>query len=201
MSKDTQTSPEEHHAGDAVESPDNTHAAEQSMPGEVNLMAELEKALAEAQTSQEKAKAAEEKHLRTLADMENLRRRFAREKEDIRRLAAAALIEDLLPALDNLDIGLSSAARHPEASEVAKGFEFVAAQFIQILNDHGLERLAPAPGDAFDHNIHEAVAQEASASIPDHHVVKAMRTGYRLNERLLRPASVVVSSGSAKDDA
>jgi molecular chaperone GrpE len=181
---EAQTPPEE------LQSDVINETSEQTTSEETNLMAALDKALADVQEYKEK-------HLRTLADMENLRRRFAREKEDIRRMAASALLEDILPALDNLDIGLSSAARHPEAAEVAKGFEFVAVQLQQILKEHGLERLHPSRGDSFDHNIHEAVAQEASEDVPEDHVLKVVRTGYRLNDRLLRAASVVVSSGQA----
>lgn len=184
MSDESKTAPED---TESVEG--TTEDAGQAAP-EAGLMAELEKAQAEAAEAKDKL-------LRTVADMDNLRRRFAREKEDIRRLAASALIEDLLPALDNLDIGLTSAAKHPEAAVVTKGFEFVAVQFGQVLQSHGLERLEPAAGVPFDHNLHEAVSQEASADIADHHVIRVMRPGYRLNDRLLRPASVVVSSGPA----
>ncbi len=142
-----------------------------------------------------------DKHLRTLADMDNLRRRLAREKDEIRRSAAAALIEDMLPSLDNLQIGLETAARHPEAKEVSRGFEVVAAQIRQILERHGLQALEPESGSLFDPNQHEAMAYEASDSIPDHHIVRVLRIGYTLNQRLLRPATVVVSSGIAPQDA
>lgn len=142
-----------------------------------------------------------EKHLRTLADMDNLRRRLAREKEDIRRSATSALIEDLLPSLDNLQIGLDTAERHPEAKEVSRGFEVVASQIRQILERHGLEAVEPAAGDAFDPNQHEAMAYEASSGIPDHHIVRVLRAGYTLNQRLLRPATVIVSSGTEQAGA
>ncbi len=191
MSNDSKTAPEEPESVETPEGAEPQPATEEGASPEGGLMAELEKAQAE-------SKEAKDKLLRTVADMENLRRRFAREKEDIRRLAASALIEDLLPALDNLDLGLSSAANHPEAANVAKGFEFVAAQFMQILQQHGLERIEPASGAPFDHNLHDAVSQEASEEVADHHVIKVMRPGYQLNERLLRPASVVVSSGPAE---
>lgn len=191
MSDTTKTAPKEPEHVDSTPEAGANAAPEPEASPEVNLMAELEKV-------QSEARDAKDKHLRTIADMDNLRRRFAREKEDIRRLAASALIEDLLPALDNLDIGLSTVAKHPEVSEVTKGFEFVAMQFAQVLQQHGLERLEPAAGEPFDHNLHEAVSQEASDEVADHHVIKVMRPGYRLNERLLRPAAVVVSSGPAE---
>ncbi len=142
-----------------------------------------------------------ERYLRTLADMENLRRRLARDREEIRRTAAANVIEDLLPALDNLRIGLDSAANHPEAANVTKGFEFVVQQIEQTLSSHGLTRLSPEPGSDFDPNLHEAVAQQPHDTIADHQVISVTRVGYTLNERLLRAASVVVSSGPAEAPA
>lgn len=188
MTEEEQQEQEENENVSAAEAEDTQTESTETPEG---LFAELEKAHAD-------AKAAKDGYLRTVADMENLRKRFAREKEEIRRRAASDLIEDLLPALDNLEIGLASAANHPEASEVAKGFEFVAAQISQILQQHGLERVSPEPGAPFDHSLHEAVSHEASDEIEDHQVIKVMRVGYSLNERLLRPASVVVSSGPEK---
>lgn len=192
MSNDTKSAPEDSEPIENDAQAEEQPAQDEAAPPDDSLMAELEKAHAE-------AKEAKEKHLRVMADMENLRRRLAREKEDIRRMAASSLIEDLLPALDNLDIGLASVANHPEASDVTKGFEFVAVQFTQALQQHGLERIEPAQGEAFDHNLHDAVSQEPSDEVDDHHIIKSVRPGYRLNERLLRPASVVVSSGPTEN--
>jgi len=80
---------------------------------------------------------------------------------------------------------------------VAKGFEVVGSQLQQILGQYGLEVIEPASGDDFDHNEHEAVSQQPSDDIADDKVITLVRAGYKLNERLLRPASVVVSSGPA----
>jgi len=144
---------------------------------------------------QQEAAEHKDRYLRSVADMENLRKRVAREKEDIRRRATAALIEDLLPALDNMQMGLSSVDTHPEAKEIAKGFEMVVAQMNQILSSHGLEAIEPAVGTGFDHNLHESVAMQPSADVEEQHILSVMRIGYKLNDHLLRPASVVVSSG------
>lgn len=138
------------------------------------------------------------RYMRTMADMDNLRRRLARDREEIRRTAAASVIEALLPALDNLQLGLDSAANHPEAAPIAKGFEFVAQQITQILEEHGLSAVRPNEGDAFNPNTHEATTHEPHDSVPDDHILRVQRVGYQLNERLLRAASVVVSSGPAE---
>lgn len=147
---------------------------------------------------QEELTQAKDRYLRTVADMENLRKRTARDKEDIRRTATASLIEDLLPALDSMQMGLTTAENHPEAKEVAKGFEMVNTQIAQILKKHGLESVNPEIGSEFDHNVHESVAMQPNEEIPDQHIAGLMRIGYKLNERLLRPASVMVSSGKAE---
>ncbi|MGE9293433.1 nucleotide exchange factor GrpE [Ruficoccus sp. ZRK36] len=159
---------------------------------------ETAKLLAELDKAQAQAKDYEDRYLRSMADLDNFRRRAAREKEESRLLANAVLIEELLPALDNFRLGLAAAGNHPEAAEVAKGFEVVAAQLRQVLNGHGLEVIEPAPGEDFDHNLHEAVSQSPSDEIADNKVLTLVRAGYQLNQRLLRPASVVVSSGPAE---
>lgn len=142
-----------------------------------------------------------ERALRAIADLENFRKRLVREKEEIRRKATADVVEDLLPALDNFQIGLQHAEKAQNGADVAKGFEFIVSQVNQILGSHGLNAITPAVGEAFDHHVHEAVGHEPSDAIPDHHVLRLMRTGYVLNERLLRPASVVVSSGNGQQAA
>lgn len=179
----------------ATQRPEETVAPEETSPEaspQSALLEELDKA-------QARAKDYEDRYLRAMADLDNFRRRAAREKEESRLLANAGLIEELLPALDNLRLGLAAAANHPEAADVSKGFEVVAAQLRQILSEHGLEVIEPAPGEDFDHHRHEAVSQVPHAEVPDHKVVTAVRAGYQLNQRLLRPASVVVSSGPAAE--
>lgn len=175
----------------AVQTPEESVAPEEASSETAQLLEELDKA-------QAKAKDYEDRYLRAMADLDNFRRRAAREREESRLLANAGLIEEILPALDNLRLGLAAAANHPEAAVVSKGFEAVAMQLRQILADHGLEVIEPAPGDDFDHNLHEAVSQQPSDEIGDHKVITAVRAGYQLNQRLLRPASVVVSSGPAE---
>ncbi|MBC2596327.1 nucleotide exchange factor GrpE [Ruficoccus amylovorans] len=174
----------------AAQTPEESVAPEEASSETAQLLEELDKA-------QAKAKDYEDRYLRAMADLDNFRRRAAREREESRLLANAGLIEEILPALDNFRLGLAAAANHPEAAVVSKGFEAVAAQLRQILADHGLEVIEPAPGDDFDHNLHEAVSQQSSDEIGDHQVITAVRAGYQLNQRLLRPASVVVSSGPA----
>ncbi|HVU37442.1 MAG TPA: nucleotide exchange factor GrpE [Opitutales bacterium] len=162
-----------------------------SSPEAATLLAQIDAAQAEAAKFKDH-------YLRAMADLDNFRRRAARDKEDTRRLAAAALIEDLLPALDNLRLGLQAALQaHPEAKAVIDGIKLVSDQLRGVLSQHGLKEIDPA-GQPFDPKFHESVAQQPSDEIPEGHVLQVLRPGYLLNERLLRAASVVVSSGPAK---
>lgn len=135
-------------------------------------------------------------YARALADLDNYRRRVVREKEDLRKFATQGLLEDLIPILDNLGIGLAAAEKHPEAKPVTDGFKMVADQIKAALEQHGLREINPV-GEAFDPHNHESVSQTPHDTVPDHHVAAVLRIGYRLHDRLVRPATVVVSTGPA----
>ncbi len=136
-----------------------------------------------------------DRYLRAVADLENFRRRSVREKEDLRLFATSRVLEDLLPVLDNLGLGLA-AARQPNAdlNTLIGGVDIVAQQLKGALAAHGLKEINPV-GQAFDPHQHEALSHEPSATVPVEHVVGVVRNGYSLNGRLLRPAAVVVSNG------
>lgn len=137
-----------------------------------------------------------DRYLRAVADLENFRRRVAREKDDLRQFAASGVLEDLLPVLDNLGLALTAAKQpNAEVKSLAGGVEMVLTQMKTALSNHGLKEINPA-GQPFDANFHEAISTQQSADIPEGNVVTVVRTGFSLNGRLLRPASVVVSSGA-----
>ncbi|HWA86760.1 MAG TPA: nucleotide exchange factor GrpE [Opitutus sp.] len=149
-----------------------------------------------------KTEAAEnyDRYLRAVADLENFRRRTVREKEELRLFAAGRVLEDLLPVMDNLGLALV-AAKKPDADlkGLVGGVEMVLNQLKSALASHGLKEIDPA-GQTFDANLHEAIAAQPSAEVPDGKVLNVVRTGFALNGRLLRPASVVVSSGAPKEE-
>lgn len=138
-----------------------------------------------------------DRYLRAVADLENFRRRTTREKEELRQFAAARVLEDLMPVMDNLALALK-AARQPgaELGALVGGVDMVLTQLKTALANHGLKEIDPA-GQNFDANFHEAVSTLPSPEVPEGHVLTVVRTGYSLNGRLLRPATVVVSSGAA----
>ena len=141
------------------------------------------------------------RYLRAVADLENYRKRTVREKDELRQYAATRVLEDLLPVLDNLALGLAAAKQTgAEMKGLIGGVEMVMVQLKAALANHGLVEIDPA-GQAFDPHQHQAISHQPSATIPAEHVLTVVRTGYALNGRLLRPASVIVSSGPAKGAA
>jgi molecular chaperone GrpE len=132
--------------------------------------------------------------LRARADLDNYRKRVAREKEDAIRYANNSLLESLLPIVDNFELGLEAAKNAKDASGIVQGLEIVRKQLEEFLRDHGVE-VVNAVGDRFDPNLHEAVAHEPNAEIDEGTVIRQIRRGFKLKDRLIRPATVVVSKG------
>jgi molecular chaperone GrpE len=134
--------------------------------------------------------------LRSKADLDNFRKRAAREKEDAMKYANATFLERLIPILDNFELGLNAARSGAENSPILAGMDMVAKQLNEFLLSTGVEPIN-AEGQHFDPNVHEAVAQEESATIAEGIIIRQLRKGYKLRDRLLRPATVVVSKGAA----
>jgi molecular chaperone GrpE len=189
---------------EAAASPDETAAAESAGGTEGQASEEKpaenpEPVLTELEKAQAEASEMKSRYLRSVADMENYRKRIAREKQDIIRSAAANVIESLLPVLDNMKLGLQAAEKHPEAKEVTFGFQMVDDQLKKSLGEQGLEELIP-DGAVFDPNLHECIAHQTSEDVAEDHVIQTVRAGYRLNDRLIRAANVIVSSGPEKQE-
>ena len=135
--------------------------------------------------------------LRTQADFENYKKRGAREKDDAIKYANRTLLERLVPIVDNFELGLSAARDQSEHSPIYSGMSMILKQLIDFLTESGLEPV-DAVGKQFDPNLHEAIGHESNDKVPEGHVIRQARRGYRLKDRLLRPATVVVSSGPKK---
>jgi molecular chaperone GrpE len=132
--------------------------------------------------------------LRSVADLDNYRKRMAREKDDAIRYANASFLERLIPILDNFDLGLQAAKAGGTQSAVLDGMTMVFKQLQEFLTSCGVETI-DATGEHFDPNVHEAIAQEENAEVEDGVVIRQLRKGYKLKDRLIRPANVVVSKG------
>lgn len=135
--------------------------------------------------------------LRSQADFDNYKKRAAREKEEAIKYANTSLLERLVAIIDNFELGLSAAKGEGETSPIYSGMSMVLKQLTDFLADNGLQPI-DAEGQKFDPNLHEAIAHESSDTVPEGVVIRQTRRGYRLKDRLLRPSSVVVSSGPAK---
>lgn len=134
---------------------------------------------------------------RNAAELDNFRKRAAREAQETRAYANADLLRALFPILDNFEMGLEAARAESEKSMIFMGMNMVHRQIADFLREMGVQEIESL-GKPFDPNLQEAVAQEPSAEVAEGTVLRVTRRGYKLKERLLRAASVVVSSGPAK---
>lgn len=168
-------------------------------PPPVSESAASEEPLTPQQSEELKAKAAKadehwERLLRATADLENFKKRATRERQDAVKFANESLLARLIPALDNFDMAMAAANNADGATvdSLKTGIAMVHSQLKAALAEAGLEEIDAAQ-QPFDPNLHEAVSQEESPGVPEGHVVRQLRKGYKLRERLLRPASVVVA--------
>ena len=149
---------------------------------------------------QRAAKAEEnwERLVRTTADFDNFKKRSAREKQEAIKFANESLLKKLIPVLDNFDMALAATqnAQTEAVQSLQTGVNMIYQQLKSALSESGLEEV-DATGKPFDPNLHEAVAQRESAEVPEGQVLQQTRKGYRFRERLLRPASVIVSKHPA----
>lgn len=139
--------------------------------------------------------ALKDKLMRTAAEMENMRRRYEKQIEDVREYSVSSFAKDLMSVMDNFSRALS---HKPEAENDAVknfiiGVEMTESELMNIFKKHGVEVITPKLGDKFDYNLHHAISQIPSEEHPEGVVLSSMQSGYKIKERLLRPASVAVS--------
>ena len=146
-----------------------------------------------------KAKEYLDRLLRTAADFENYKKRAIRERQDAVKFANEGIIGTLIPVLDNFDMAMAATAGAQDAAiqSLQSGVSMIHQQLKKALADAGLEEV-DATGQKFDPNLHEAVSQQETADVPEGHVLQQLRKGYKLRDRLLRPATVVVAKKPSK---
>jgi molecular chaperone GrpE len=169
--------------------PEPAPAPSAAIPGPDELLAAAKKEVA----------ANYDRYMRAVADLENFRKRTVREKDELRQFATANVVEDIIPILDNLGLGLAAAKQQTDVKAIVDGVTLVLEQFKTTLGRHGLKEVNPQ-GQSFDPHHHDCISHQPSADVPEEKVSQVVRLGYSLNGRLLRPASVVVSSGPAKPE-
>ena len=136
-----------------------------------------------------------DRFLRQVADLENFKKRSAREREDVSRFANEALIKDLLPVVDNLERAVAHASGGGNGKPIVEGVEMVLKGLLDVLAKQGVTQIS-AVGEPFDPAKHEAMAQVESDVHEPNCVVEEVHKGYALRDRLLRPALVSVAKPS-----
>jgi len=131
---------------------------------------------------------------RSRAEFENYQKRSQKERESDRKYAFGPLAYDLLPVIDNLERTLAAARQGGDAGALVQGVSMVQGQFLEQLRRHGITRIEAKAGDPFDPNLHQAVMQQPTAEMEPNHVVQVIEPGYLNQDRVLRPARVIVSA-------
>jgi molecular chaperone GrpE len=138
--------------------------------------------------------------LRALAEVDNVKRRTQRERDDYVRYANESLVRELVPVLDNFDRALEAARATREAAKVVEGITLIQRELLRVLERVGVTRYS-ALGERFDPNRHEATGRAVSVEQPPDTIVAEIAPGYMLNGRLIRPAQVVVAAAPDEDAA
>ena len=147
-----------------------------------------------------------DKHLRLLAEMENLRSRTEREVTDARQYGIAGFARDVLAVADNMHRALSTVddmqreLADPAVKAMIEGIELTERELMKALEKNGVKKFTPQ-GEKFDPNLHQAMYEVPNADVPPGHVAQVIQSGYMIGERMLRPALVGVSKAAAKSAA
>jgi len=171
----------------------NEDVSSQDLPKDVdvknsnNQLSELEN----------KCKDLQDKYLRAKADLENARKRFLKDKEDVRFQTMQLACLPIISLFDSFKMGIESAEQHKVAEDVLKGFQMILNQFQTTLKMLGVEAIEPK-NEVFNPHLHEAMSSVFNEEVPEDHVIQVIRAGYKMGDKLIRPASVIVSKGQEK---
>jgi molecular chaperone GrpE len=152
-----------------------------------------EPAVSEIDALRSELQQARDSALRTRAELENYRKRAARELDDVRRYASLPLMRDLLPVVDNLDRAIAAAEKTHDTASLLEGVKIVAQQLSGALQRHGCVKI-DALEQPFDPHRHEAISQQPSDEHPANTVTMVTQAGYQLHDRVVRPSQVIVST-------
>lgn len=141
-----------------------------------------------------KLQESDEKLLRLRAEFDNYRKRVQRDIADVRTLTKISTIEEILPVMDHFHMAMTAANTSDDIKTLKEGMNLILVEFERCFKNLGIDKV-PTEGQLFDPSIHEAITSESSAEIKEEYIIREWKAGYRIGERLLRPAMVVVSSG------
>lgn len=190
-----QSGPDEQENIDALADAIEAEAEERAEASEA-----AESELSPLEAAEHERDALRDKNLRLTAELANVRQRADRERAEAIRYAEAGFAKELLTILDDLDRTLESASAATEVSAVTDGVRIIHEHFLKILADHKIEPI-PAVGEPFNPDVHEALLQQPSAEHEAGIVIQEVATGYRMHDRVIRAARVIVSSGSPAEAA
>ncbi|MDR0646992.1 MAG: nucleotide exchange factor GrpE [Puniceicoccales bacterium] len=142
----------------------------------------------------------QDQFLRARADLDNARKRFIRDKEDLRSFTVQSVLGEIINVFDAFQIGLINAEQSGISPDTANGFQMILQQFKASLDKLGVTSIEPQE-ESFNPYFHEAVSTCYNDSVLEGYVVHTVRNGYRLGDKLLRPASVVVSKGKMPEES
>ena len=178
---------------------DSKRSSERSKKGRPKQVEEMTKQelIEKLKETEQKSQENHDLYMRTYAEMENVKRRGVKEREDLAKFANESLIKEILPVIDSLEKALAHAQDDDNPSGIVEGIEMTLKGLMNTLEKAGLKGVE-AMGKPFDPNFHEAISQQADDTVPPKHVIMEMQKGYLLNGRLIRPSMVVISQGNGE---
>jgi molecular chaperone GrpE len=175
---------------------ENQNTEEQTAGTEASSEAALEKDGKEYDKLSIELQDAKDKHLRLLAEFENFRRRTVKENFELVSSANAKLLGKLTDVLDDLNLAFDPKHKTESREDLEKGMRLIYNKFKDILSDEGLTEIDPV-GAEFDPNLHDALMQQPSDTVPENHVAQVLQKGYKAKNKILKHAKVIVSTGKA----
>ena len=173
------------------EQTDSEHDGAESTP-EQGVQAELEQI-------QRELEDANEKYLRALADFQNFQRRAGQNEVAARDAGASGVIKSVLAVMDYFDLALSQDPEKATATSILQGVQMIRGELLKALTQHGVALIEPKPGDEMNAALHEAVGTAPAEGVEPGHVAAALQPGYRVGERVLRPAKVMIAAADTND--
>ena len=189
QSGDAQVLPETEDQGEPSDSQEAQNEAQDSSDA-----SEVDSLKAQLDAAQKNASDYREAMLRARADLENARQRFERTQSEEKKFASEKTLKALIPVVDDLDLALSNVGEDQETSLV-EGIRLVHKKFVQALESQGARTFYPQ-GEAFDPTLHEAMMESPSDEDPPGHILQVLQRGWMLQDRLLRPAKVILARES-----
>jgi molecular chaperone GrpE len=183
----------------AKKSQEDADAEAKAESAQTQDVSDPEKNVDDCESLQAQLRVAQDKYLRTLAEVENTKKRLLREKEEFVKYASESIMRSLLPILDSLDQALAKTNDKQNIEAVKQGFQLIRQQLIALLDKEGVQRIETV-GQTFDPHIHEAIAQQdVDSGIPDNTILEEMQVGYLMHGKVVRSALVKVARHAAPE--